>query len=458
MKISEFTFIDDDGSKMVERLISTYEEITGRTLNPADPERLFISWIASILIQERVNINYIGNQNIPSRASGKNLDALGEWIFNLKRKSAAPSRCTIRFTISEAQTTSILIPSGTRITDMSNVLTWHTVNDALIPIGDTYIDVIAECNTPGAAGNGYAAGQINTLIDVDNVMYFADCSNIEMSDGGYDEWDDDTYYEMLKESLASYSVAGSKNAYIYWAKTASADIADVKAVSPIITRTEQLQVYSDGTNNIAFLGGDNLIISSLKVFEHGGTVAKEKDNDYSITYEDGLLMIYIDDEGSLLGDTVIDIEIKQDLAGRVKLYALMNDGSIASSTIKNSIYSICSSETVRPLTDYVSVEDPEYANYNITLTYYIPTDTKKSISEIQADVEAAVNEYIAWQCAKLGRDINPFILYSKLIDTGIKRVNITSPTFTVLRSGEHDVPQVAKVGTITLTNGGYEDE
>ena len=76
-----------------------------------------------------------------------------------------------------------------------------------------------------------------------------------------------------------------------------------------------------------------------------------------------------------------------------------------------------------------------------------------------ADVQAAVTEYISWQCAKLGRDINPSELYRRLMATGIKRVELASPAFTVLRDGrERTAPQVAVIGTVTVTNGGYEDE
>ena len=43
--------------------------------------------------------------------------------------------------------------------------------------------------------------------------------------------------------------------------------------------------------------------------------------------------------------------------------------------------------------------------------------------------------------------------------TGIKRIVLTSPAFTKLRDGSGDtVPQVGKVSTVTITNGGYEDE
>ena len=45
------------------------------------------------------------------------------------------------------------------------------------------------------------------------------------------------------------------------------------------------------------------------------------------------------------------------------------------------------------------------------------------------------------------------------MQTGVKRVVPVAPVFTVLRDGgDGAVPQVAKLGTVTIINGGYEDE
>ena len=150
-----------------------------------DPDMLFLRWVADVIVQERVLTNYAGNQNIPSRASGENLDSLGELFYATERPQAQPAVCTERFYISEAQTTSILVPEGTRVTDMSNSLIWETVEDAYIAIGDTYTDVQVRCQTPGSVGNGYAKGQLSTIVDLYD--YYSKCENITASDGGADE-------------------------------------------------------------------------------------------------------------------------------------------------------------------------------------------------------------------------------------------------------------------------------
>ena len=70
-----------------------------------------------------------------------------------------------------------------------------------------------------------------------------------------------------------------------------------------------------------------------------------------------------------------------------------------------------------------------------------------------------MNRYNEWQCARLGRDINPSYLVGLLMQTGIKRVVPSSPVFTPLNDGDdQNVPQIASVRHIKIINGGYEDE
>lgn len=377
MRDAQYPFIPTDANALVSALVSGYERLTGASVQPASPEKLFIQWVADVLLQERALNNYTGNQNIPSRASGENLDALGELFYVTERPAAQPAVCSQRFHISQAQAAAILIPAGTRVTDASGALVWETVEDVYVGIGDTCADVQVRCQTPGVAGNGYAAGQLNTLIDLFD--YYDHCENTTASDGGADEASDGEYYELMRASMDAYSTAGPQGGYIYHAKRVSTKIADVAANSPT--------------------------------------------------------------------------------PGTVDLYVLMDDGTIAQPEIKNAVLAACSADTVRPLTDLVSVKDPETAAYDIAFTYYIPAESPLSPADIEAAVDAAVKQYVAWQCGRLGRDINPSYLIGLLMQTGIKRVDLTAPAFTVLRDGSNqDTPQVAAIGGITATNGGYEDE
>jgi phage-related baseplate assembly protein len=87
------------------------------------------------------------------------------------------------------------------------------------------------------------------------------------------------------------------------------------------------------------------------------------------------------------------------------------------------------------------------------LTYYISKDNAAFATSIQSAVNAAVADYNIWQKSKIGRDINPSELNSRIQQAGAKRAVITSPVYTVVLEA-----QLAISGTITVTYGGLEDE
>lgn len=458
---SNYKFVQTTPDDLIEELIVTYEGITGHTVQPSDPERLFIAWVADFLVKERENQNYIGNQNIPSRAVGENLDALGEFIYGVPRKTIKAARCTIRFSRGTViwGSQAVVIPEGTRVTDESQTLYWRTVNEAVIPVSSRYIDVVAECESDGEIGNGYVAGQINTLAS-STISGVTSIKNIDTSAGGSDEQTDEEYFEILRKSMAAFSTAGPRAAYEYFARSVSDDIADVKVIQPVITRSGTLAAYERESTPYYFLGGEQMDINTLEVYEHGSTTPLTLSVDYTPYYSNGLLRITIPMNSSIRQADQIDYKIIQKRAGYVYIYAMMKDGTLAGSVIKNAIFEACSAETVRPLTDYVSVEDATTQNYSIDFTYYVSDEAQSSLADISEAVEEAVAEYITWQSSKLGRDINPDYLKGLLMQTGIKRVTITSPTFTHLSDGtDGSVPQLAVLsGDPSITNGGYEDE
>lgn len=161
---------------------------------------------------------------------------------------------------------------------------------------------------------------------------------------------------------------------------------------------------------------------------------------------------------------IADVIANSPSPGTVCIYAVMNDGSVAGEETKRAMVAACSPDEIRPLTDYVISGDPEEVPYDIDLTYYLTRDGSISASEAQSGVNEAVQRYIRWQSGKMGRDINPDRLRYLLLSAGIKRVDLKQPAFTPLEDGapsldrNDKVPQVAKLGTVTIKSGGYEDE
>ncbi len=240
-----YQFVPTDTDEMISDLVEGYEIITKSTVRPASPEMQFIRWVAHVIIQERMLDNWTGNQNIPSRADGANLDALAELTYIKSRPEAKASTCKMRFCISQPQEQAILVPAGTRVTDASSTMIWATEEDHYIPARESFVEAAVGCQTVGVAGNGYAIGQINTLVDV--YEYYSECFNVSVSDGGSDVPTDEEYYELMRASMDAYSCAGAQGAYIYWAKQESTEIADVAANSPTPGVVNLYVLMNDGT-------------------------------------------------------------------------------------------------------------------------------------------------------------------------------------------------------------------
>ena len=223
------SFVDTDTETLVNALIRSYERFTGRTLYPADPTRLFLLWIADIIIQERVNIDFSAKQNLPRYAEGEYLDSLAEIFKDTYRLEPEAARTTIRFTLSMKLDAATIIPAGTRVTAGEEII-FSTLDVLTIPAGELTGDIAAECLTVGEIGNGFVPGQISKLVDI--FPYFERVENITESAGGADRESDAAFYDRMRESMETFSTAGPLGAYEYYAKTASAAIADAKAIGP----------------------------------------------------------------------------------------------------------------------------------------------------------------------------------------------------------------------------------
>ena len=107
----------------------------------------------------------------------------------------------------------------------------------------------------------------------------------------------------------------------------------------------------------------------------------------------------------------------------------------------------------------MSVLDPQVQSYNIDATYYVDENSEVPLSQISANVTAAVEQFKKWQSAKFDRDVNPAQLIALIMNVeGVKRVVVEEPSYTHLPASGSNTPYIAQVGTTTITNGGYEDE
>ncbi len=240
-KYPDIQFVDTDTETLVNGLIMSYEKITGRTLYPADPTRIFILWIADIILQERVIINESAKQNVPRYAEGNYLDSLAEIFKDTERLQATPAQTVLRFYISAVQPSAQTVPKGTRAT-IDGEITFETTEAVTIKPGELFADAAAVCvtteinpdtgeeTTIGEKANGFVPGQISQIVDP--FPFYEKVENITTTNGGANRETDKAFYERLRDSMEAFSTAGPFGAYVYWTKTASAKITDVKPTSP----------------------------------------------------------------------------------------------------------------------------------------------------------------------------------------------------------------------------------
>lgn len=151
--------------------------------------------------------------------------------------------------------------------------------------------------------------------------------------------------------------------------------------------------------------------------------------------------------------TIVDVSATSPSAGVVDIRPLLEGGQIPTQAILDQVEAAVTPDTIRPLTDNVQVNAPNVVNYSINLVYYIRKDDSASVPDIQTRVNEAVQDYIEWQRARLGRDINPDELTTRLIQAGVKRSVITTPTLQAVLKTD-----IAFNNSLTVNYGGLEDD
>lgn len=154
---------------------------------------------------------------------------------------------------------------------------------------------------------------------------------------------------------------------------------------------------------------------------------------------------------------ISDVKVFSPAATEVNVLVLMANGGLPTQDILDAVDDVVNDRSVRPLTDMVTVSAPTVVNYSIDLSYWIDVDKSADAVSIQASVSQAINDYVSWQKAKIGRNINPSELTKLVMMAGARRVEVASPTYTVLND-----TQIAIIADpdndITVTYGGIEDD
>lgn len=138
--------------------------------------------------------------------------------------------------------------------------------------------------------------------------------------------------------------------------------------------------------------------------------------------------------------------------GTVDIRPVLDGGKLPTPELIEAVRRAVSADTVRPLTDTVTVAAPSGVPFSIRGGWYLAKRDEALASTITAAVSAAIEKYRIWQCATVGLDINPDELVSLVKKAGAKRLKLTEPVFTALEPW-----QIARDDEIVFPCLGVED-
>ena len=192
------------------------------------------------------------------------------------------------------------------------------------------------------------------------------------------------------------------------------------AVGEIDTMEAPLAFISSVSNTTETSGGsdeedDETFAERIKIAPNGFSVAGPKK-----------AYIY---HAKSVNPSIIDVAVITPSAGVVDVYILTEDGVALTSELISQVQDYLSSDTVRPLTDKVTVKEPVYFDYEIKVEYRINESDRANAATIQTRVSDAVESYRVWQSGKIGRDLDPERLVSLVKDAGAGNIVTLEPAF-----------------------------
>lgn len=227
------TFVNDadglDPNKILADMIAEFEAASGRTLQPAQVERLLINLYAYRESLVRNAIQFAAEQNLLAFASFPMIDYLGQ-LLGVSRLASQPAVTTLQFTLTSALTVPFTIAAGTIVGTGDGHFTFATSVTTTIQPGVTNASVVATATAPGAAANGYLPGQVNVQIRPSALI--ASAINTTTTAGGSAPESDDHLRTRIQAAPNQFSVAGPVGAYRFFAISADPSIIDAQIISP----------------------------------------------------------------------------------------------------------------------------------------------------------------------------------------------------------------------------------
>lgn len=222
-------FFETDPNVILAEMTAYYEGIVLKKLQPGQPETLLINAFVyrEVLLRQKANAACL--QSLVQFASAPALDYLGQ-LVGTNRLAAQGAVTTLEYTFVAGQG-GVTVPAGNRVASKDGNFIFTTLEDLSVSANIAVVTatVAAECSTLGTGGNDYAPGNVSIMLDP--LAFVSSVANTTLTARGADDETDDALRARILLASDGFSTAGPKGAYIYWAKTASAQIIDVAVTS-----------------------------------------------------------------------------------------------------------------------------------------------------------------------------------------------------------------------------------
>ena len=229
------TFVNDaaglDPNLVLAEHIATFEAATGRTLYPAQPERLMIDGFAYREVLTRQQIQGAGEGEMTAFARFPILDYLGA-LLGVTRLDIQPATTTIQFTLANALSVPFTVPGNTQVGTADGQFQFQLTGPLTIPAGATTGSITAICVSKGigAAANGYLPGSVSVLLNPNALI--ASVANLSTTSAGSDPETDDHLRARVQLASNTFTTAGPSKQYLALALGVSPTIIDAQITRP----------------------------------------------------------------------------------------------------------------------------------------------------------------------------------------------------------------------------------
>jgi phage-related baseplate assembly protein len=218
-----------DPNLILADMVAAFQVAAGRTLQPAQVERLLINLYAYRESLVRNAIQYAGQQNLLAYAAFPMLDYLGQ-LLSVTRLPAQGASTTLQFTLANALSISYTITAGTKVGTNDGQFVFVTSADLTFPPGSVTGTILAIATVPGVAADGYLAGQIN--VQLNPSVLIQGVTNTTVSGDGASPESDEHLRTRIQAAPNRFSVAGPEGSYRYFTLSVDPSVADAQITSP----------------------------------------------------------------------------------------------------------------------------------------------------------------------------------------------------------------------------------